>query len=105
MEIASDRKARKLWLSQEKYIERVLDRFNMKHAKHVSTPLATHFKLISKKACPTTKKEKKTMLSIPYSSVVGSLMYAMVCIRPDIVHAVGSVSRFLSNPGKVTGKQ
>jgi len=24
----------------------------------------------------------------------------MVCTRPDIAHAVGVVSRFLSNPGK-----
>jgi ATP-binding cassette subfamily B (MDR/TAP) protein 1 len=37
---------------------------------------------------------------VPYSSAVGSLMYAMVCTRPDIAHAVGMVSRFLSNPGK-----
>ena len=27
-------------------------------------------------------------------------MYAMVCTRPDIAHAVGVVSRFMSNPGK-----
>ncbi|GAV91753.1 hypothetical protein CFOL_v3_35141, partial [Cephalotus follicularis] len=27
-------------------------------------------------------------------------MYAMVCTRPDIAHAVGTVSRFMSNPGK-----
>ncbi|XP_020266481.1 uncharacterized protein LOC109841966 [Asparagus officinalis] len=32
MDIARDRKARKLWLSQEKYIERLLDRFNKKDA-------------------------------------------------------------------------
>ena len=32
MQILRDRKAKKLWLSQEKYIERVLERFNMKHA-------------------------------------------------------------------------
>nr|GEY78011.1 retrovirus-related Pol polyprotein from transposon TNT 1-94 [Tanacetum cinerariifolium] len=31
---------------------------------------------------------------------VGSLMYAMVCTRPDIAHAVGVVSRFMSNPGR-----
>ena len=27
-------------------------------------------------------------------------MYAMVCTRPDIAHAVGVVSRFISRPGK-----
>ena len=40
------------------------------------------------------------MKKVSYTSVVGSLMYAMVCTRPDIAHAVGVVSRFLSNPGK-----
>jgi hypothetical protein len=27
-------------------------------------------------------------------------MYAMVCTRPDIAHAVGVVSRYMNNPGK-----
>ena len=99
MRITRDRKAKKLWLSQEKYVERVLERFNMKYAKSVSTPLANHFKL-RRSLCPTTTDEKEKMASIPYSSAVGSLMYCMVCTRPDIAHAVSTVSRFLSNPGK-----
>ena len=37
---------------------------------------------------------------MPYASAVGSLMYAMVCTRPDIAHVVGVVIRFLSNPSK-----
>jgi len=40
------------------------------------------------------------MKKIPYAYAIGSLMYAMVCTRPDIAHAVGVVSRFMSNPGK-----
>lgn len=40
------------------------------------------------------------MKNIPYASAVSSLMYAMVCTRPDIAHSVGVVSRFLANPGK-----
>ena len=42
IKLTHDRKAKKLWLSQEKYIEKVLQRFNMDKAKVVSTPLATH---------------------------------------------------------------
>ena len=71
----------------------------MKNVKPVSTPLACHMKL-SKKMCPTAREEKENMSKVPYSSVVGSLMYAMVCTRPDIAHAVGVVSRFLKNSGK-----
>jgi len=37
---------------------------------------------------------------IPYASAISSLMDAMVCTRPDIAHAVGVVSRYMSNPGK-----
>ena len=44
MEILRDRKAYKLWLSHEIYIERILERFNMKNSKLVYTPLASHFK-------------------------------------------------------------
>ena len=83
MEISRDKKASKLWFSQERYIERILEKFNMKNSKPVSTPLAGHFKL-SKRLCPSTEKEKGKMLVIPYLSVVGSLMYAMVCTHPNI---------------------
>ncbi|WVZ17457.1 hypothetical protein V8G54_010439 [Vigna mungo] len=71
----------------------------MENAKVVSTPLATHFKL-SVKQSPSNEVEKIAMSKVPYAFAVGSLMYAMVCTRPDIAHVVGTVSRFLSNPGR-----
>jgi len=40
------------------------------------------------------------MSHVPYASAVGSLMYAMVCTRPDIAHVVGVLSRFMSKPRK-----
>src|SRR3984885_13549727 len=40
------------------------------------------------------------MSKVPYALAIGSLMYAMVCTRPDIAHAVGVVSRYMNNPGK-----
>ncbi|KAL5863382.1 hypothetical protein ACOSQ3_000896 [Xanthoceras sorbifolium] len=99
MRITRNRQNRRIWLSQERYVEKVLERFNMSKAKSVSSPLASHFKLNASQ-CPSSKEEKSEMSKVPYASVVGSLMYAMVCTRPDIAHAVGVVSRFLSNPGK-----
>ena len=39
------------------------------------------------------------MSNVPYASAIGSLMYAMVCTRLDISHAVGVVSRYMSHPG------
>ena len=40
------------------------------------------------------------MKVVPYGSAVGSLMYAMLCTRPDICFVVGMVSRYQSNPGQ-----
>ncbi|PPR84446.1 hypothetical protein GOBAR_AA36262 [Gossypium barbadense] len=99
MDIHRDRKAGKLRVSQKNYIEKVLQRFGMDKAKTVSTPLAPHFKL-SAELSPQSDEEKQQMSHIPYSSAVGSVMYAMVCTRPDISHAVSVVSRYMSCPGK-----
>jgi len=41
------------------------------------------------------------MVSTPYASGVGSIMYGMVCSRPDLAYAVSIVSRFMANPGIV----
>ena len=99
MEIFRDRSNGKLWLSQQKYVEKILLRFGMNNVKPVSVPFASHFKL-SSGLCPNTDEEKDYMSQIPYANVVGCLMYAMVCTRPDISHAVGVVSRYMANPGK-----
>ena len=63
---------------QEKNIEKVLDKFNMKDSKPVGTPLAPNIK-ISADLCPCDDKEKEEMKMTPYASAVGSLMYATVC--------------------------
>jgi hypothetical protein len=99
MRITRDMKNHKLRLSQGEYIEKVLERFRMQNAKPVSTPLANHIKL-AKEMCPKKHEEIYYMFGVPYSSTIGSLMYAMVCTRPDIAHAMGVVSRYMNNPGK-----
>uniref|UniRef100_A0A2N9HHH9 CCHC-type domain-containing protein n=1 Tax=Fagus sylvatica TaxID=28930 RepID=A0A2N9HHH9_FAGSY len=91
MEIRRDREARKLWLSQKNYIRKVLEKFSMLDAKPVSTPLANHFRL-SGSQCPKNEEEIENMSKVPYASAVGCLMYAMVCTRPDLAHAVSTVS-------------
>ncbi|KAK3012368.1 hypothetical protein RJ639_012260 [Escallonia herrerae] len=99
MEIHRDRKAGKLWVTQKNYVEKVLERFSMLNAKPVSTPLGAHFQL-SSQLCPSTKENVEYISRVPYANAVGCLMYAMVCTRSDISHAVSMVSRYMGNPGK-----
>jgi len=98
MQIHRDRKDRKIWLSQKNYLLKILRRFNMQDCKPSSTPLPINFKLSSSMS-PSSEAERMDMSRVPYASAVGSLMYAMICTRPDIAQAVGVVSRFMANPG------
>ncbi|GJV18247.1 hypothetical protein Tco_1363570 [Tanacetum coccineum] len=98
MEIIRDRKHGKLFLSQKSYIEKIISRFGMSSAKSVNTPSA-NFRL-STTCAPQTEAEIEYMSRIPYASVVGSLMYDMVCTRPDIAHVMSVVSRYMAHPGK-----
>jgi phosphoribosyl-AMP cyclohydrolase len=99
MEIKRDRKKRKHCLNQRKYVETILQRFNMQECKPVKVPIVVGVKLFVDQ-CPKTHEEEEDMSHVPYVSVVGSLMYAMVCTRPDITHAVGVLSRYMSKRGK-----
>ena len=99
MEIKRDWKRRKLWLNKIKYVETILQRFNMQESKPVKVPIPISVNLYVDQ-CPKTHEEEEDMSRVPYASTVGSLMYAMVCTRPDIAHAVGVLSRYMSKPGK-----
>ena len=55
---------------------------------------------LSQDKCPKTIEKKEYIKTVPYASVAGSLMYVMLCTRPDICYSVGMVSRYQSNPGK-----
>lgn len=99
MTISRDQKKKKVWLSQEKYIEKVLEWFHKDKAKSVATPLANHFTLSSNKS-PKSEIEKMEIHKVPYVLAVGNLIYGMTCTLPNIAYTVGVVGRFLSKPGK-----
>nr|GEW70809.1 zinc finger, CCHC-type [Tanacetum cinerariifolium] len=78
-------------ISQSHYIKKVLKKFNYSDCAPVSTPLDTCEKLIPNRGL--------TVSQLEYSSVIGCLMYAMTCTRPDITFAVGKLSRYTGNLG------
>nr|GEW19877.1 zinc finger, CCHC-type [Tanacetum cinerariifolium] len=76
--------------SQSYYIEKVLKKFNYFDCTPVSTPMD------SEKLIPNTSQ---AVSQLKYSRVIGYLMYAMTCTRPDIAFVVDKLSRYTSNPG------
>ena len=98
IQIIRDHKNRLLAFSQASYIDKVLARFSMQNSKKGQLP-TRHEIVLSKEQCPTTPQEEEDMRRVPYASAMGSLMYAMLCTRPNICYAIGIVSRYQSNPG------
>jgi len=98
MAIERDWRNGKVSLTQKGYLQKILQRFNIDgDTKSVSTSLASHFKLKAIMSS-TTIEEREYMTRVPYSRAVSSLMYAMMCIRPDLSHVVSMISRYMHDP-------
>ena len=98
VKILRDRSKKSVSISQEQYIKKILEQFRMQDCKPIDTPMAKS-ETLSRRLCPKTSKEKEQMSKVLYLSAVGSLMYAMMCIRSDICHSIGMTSRYQSNLG------
>jgi hypothetical protein len=99
MRIIRNRSNKLIHLNQELYINKMLEKFNMKHCKSLNTP--AELTKLSLKDCPVNEQQKQSMLNKPYRQLVGSLLYAAISTRPDIMYAVNALSRFNNNPGEL----
>ncbi|GKB52526.1 retrovirus-related pol polyprotein from transposon TNT 1-94, partial [Tanacetum coccineum] len=99
MKIVRDRSRKILRVSQSGYVSKIMNNFRIDNEKSVKMPLGGHFKL-SLKDCPVRDCDVERMSKVPYVNAIGSLMYLMVCTRPDIAYAVSVVSRYLANPDR-----
>ncbi|XP_059639087.1 secreted RxLR effector protein 161-like [Cornus florida] len=79
-----------IFISQESYARKILEKFKIEQANPVSTPCITGIKL-------SKNGELKLVDSTMFRSLVGNLMY-LIATRPDIMFAVNLVSRFMEKP-------
>ena len=86
IKLMRDRQKRMLGLSQAIYIDQILARFSMQNSKTKFIPFRVG-KSLSGNQRPKTPVEIERMREISYASVVESLMYAMLCTRPEIGRA------------------
>ncbi|KMQ82111.1 retrovirus-related pol polyprotein from transposon tnt 1-94 [Lasius niger] len=89
-----------LYLDQETYLRRVLERYGIRDCKPVSTPCDPNQKL-TKKQMPMDSAEAEEMRNVPYREAIGSLLYASQNARPDIAYAVNLDSRFCQEPRRI----
>ncbi|KAK9018488.1 hypothetical protein V6N11_001462 [Hibiscus sabdariffa] len=77
----------------------MLKRFSMEESKKGFLPMR-HGISLSKEMCPSASQERERMSQVPYASAIGSIMYAMICTRPDLSYALSMTSRYQTNPGE-----
>ncbi|KAL5794737.1 hypothetical protein ACOSP7_003331 [Xanthoceras sorbifolium] len=79
-----------IFISQENYAKEILKKFKMDDCKPINTPVEYEIKL--------SKHDKGESIDPTFlKSLVGSLRN-LTCTRPDILHAVGLVSRYMEDP-------
>jgi len=88
--IEVDQNENGIFISQEKYVNEVLERFHMQECKAAITPIVMRLKL-------NKEDNKKDFDPSLYKSIVGSLMY-LTATRLDIMFVVSLISRFMERP-------
>jgi hypothetical protein len=96
--IERNRQQRSIFIHQEQYCIKVLNRFGMQDSAPVGSPQDPGHNLTISQS-PTTEEGKKEMERIPYREAIGSFKYLMMGTRPDLAGLVRQVSRYLKNPG------
>jgi hypothetical protein len=86
-------------LDQTEYITGILTKFNILNPRVATTPLDPGVKL-SKSMCPVSLEDKLEAEKFPYREMIGSVMYLMLCTRPDIAFAVSQLSKYNSCHGQ-----
>jgi hypothetical protein len=97
--IIRDRPARKLWLCQDSYIEKIAHKYHLQDRKPASTPLPTLNDLLTKYEGKASGKDIYL-----YQQKVGSIQYATSITRPDASHAASKLAEHLMNPSPTHGR-
>ena len=92
--VIQNHKEKSVWIGQPTYTLNVLEKFGLKDAKPVTTPVCVGSKLTK------AKEDDELVDESLYQSAVGSLQYLSTMTRPDITFAVSNVAKYSSKPTK-----
>ena len=93
-----NRESRTISINQQAYIKLITEKFRLTRTKKVSTPMEANAQF-SVNQCPSTINLVERMKGVPYSKVIGSVLWATVISRLDTAYLVGVLSQFIQNPG------
>lgn len=92
--VLRDRRQKKLWLSQEAYVEKIANQYMLDLTGRLPDTPMTESELL-----PSQENADKPSV-MQYQKKMGSLLYAAITTRPDIAFAVSRLARFNQNPSE-----
>ena len=96
IQILCDHEAGTIMIRQEHYVESMLDKFGLKDINPVSMPMDPNVKLDYEPDEDQALETNNAMCS--YSTLIASLMYLAISMRPDISFTVNQLAQFTWNP-------
>jgi hypothetical protein len=87
--VVRDRPKRHIYLLQETYAKRILQRLGMGECKPCGMPLPTNHRL-------GKRQEGEAASNEPYPNLVGAVNYACTGTRPDLAYANGVLARYMA---------
>jgi hypothetical protein len=90
--ITRDRAARKLWLTHDTYIDKIVQKFNLGHLRSPDMPGSPRIDYVK----PSTQASPQLVKQ--YQERIGSLIYPSVTTRPDIAWISSKLSQYSQNP-------
>ena len=83
-----------VWIGQEGYAQRVLQKFGMENSKPIRTPVDASLKLVK------TTEDCENVDQVQFQSAIGSLLYLSIMTRPDITYVFSNVAKFCASLSK-----
>jgi hypothetical protein len=87
---------RLITLDQTSSILDLASAYGLRNAKPKSTPMDPGMKLTRSEGVSLQPGE------VPFASLIGSMMYIVMCTRPDAAFSLSGLARFMSQPTSVT---
>jgi len=94
MKISCDSSNGSITINQANYVQQILERFGMAASKAVPTPITQGTRLVSMNVDEPAESEE-------YQAIIGSVMYLMLCTRPDLTYSIQQLSQFCSEPSEI----
>ena len=96
--ITHDRELKTVSMSQERYIEELIEEYQIPTNPSIRTPMQENLKLSATEEENTTPRQLQYVANFPYRKLIGAVIYLNVCNRPTISYDISILDQVNAKP-------